>query len=136
MAVIQTILYKGDLRCEAVHEPSHANLITDAPADNMGKGESFSPTDLVGTALATCILTTMAIAARKNGAELGPGRAHVEKHMTSTSPRCIARLVVAITVSGINDPVLRTKIEQAGHACPVHLSLHPDVEQVVTVTWE
>ncbi len=134
--VRQTILYKGDLRCEAVHDLSGTKLITDAPVDNMGRGESFSPTDLTVTSLATCILTTMAIAARKLGAELGPGRASVEKHMSTRPPRRIAKIVCAITVSGIADKSVREKLENAAQLCPVHMSLHPDIEQAITIDWE
>lgn len=134
--VLQNIKYQGGLRCEAEHAPSKTKLITDAPVDNMGKGESFSPTDLVATALTTCVLTTMAIAARKYGLELGPCTASVEKHMATTSPRRIAKLVCNVTASGIDDAHLREKIELAAHKCPVHMSLHPDIEQAITINWQ
>lgn len=134
--VTQRITYEGDLRCTATHDPSGSSLLTDAPLDNMGKGENFSPTDLLVTSLSTCVLTTMAIAAKKLGAELGPGTATVEKHMTQKSPRRIAKIICAVTVSGIADKATREKVEQAAHACPVHLSLHPDIEQVIEIKWE
>lgn len=134
--VTQTIRYIGDLHCEAVHEPSGTQLITDAPKDNMGKGESFSPTDLVATALATCILTTMAIAARRYGVELGLSTAQVEKHMATAPPRRIAKLVCRITASGVSDTALQAKLERAAHQCPVHLSLHPEIEQLIFINWE
>lgn len=134
--VVQNIVYQGDLRCEATHTPSQVKLVTDAPLDNMGKGESFSPTDLMATALSTCLITTMAIAARKYNLELGPCSATVEKHMATTSPRRIAKLVCHITASGIEDANLRKRIEAAAQACPVHQSLHPDVEQTITITWQ
>lgn len=136
MAVTQTIIYEGDLRCRAVHDQSQTTLITDAPLDNQGKGESFSPTDLTATALATCLLTTMAIAARKNGVDLGRCEARIEKHMTPSPPRRIARLACHITARGIEDPKMRKKLEEAAQACPVHLSLHPGIEQAISIAWE
>ncbi len=134
--VSQTIHYVGNLRCEAVHDPSATQLITDAPKDNMGQGESFSPTDLMGTALATCILTTMAIAARKWGVELGISHATINKEMTIGLPRRLAKLSCQITVSGIADVEIRQKIEEIGYNCPVHLSLHSEVLQIITIDWK
>ena len=88
--------YEGELHCTARHEPSGNTLVTDAPRDNQGRGEAFSPTDLVATAFATCIATTMAIMARKHGHELGALRYEVTKEMTATPPRSIARLAATI----------------------------------------
>ena len=96
MAVKVSCEYLGDLRVRAVHGPSGTTLVTDAPTDNHGKGESFSPTDLAGTALATCIATIMAIQARTLGIELKGMKLDVEKHMTAQPPRRIAKLDVAI----------------------------------------
>src|SRR6201999_2144882 len=90
--------YQGELHCKAVHEPSGTELTTDAPKDNQGRGESFSPTDLVATALGTCILTTMAIMARTLGVSIDGATAAVEKEMTATGPRKIARLGVTVRV--------------------------------------
>ena len=87
------VTYDGELRCSAVHGPSGMTLFTDAPVDNQGKGAAFSPTDLVATALATCMATTMGIAARKHALGIDGTRIHIEKHMTSSPPRRIARLV-------------------------------------------
>ncbi len=120
--------YTGGLRCEAKHGPSGSVLLTDAPVDNMGKGEAFSPTDLVGTALGTCILTTMAIVAERNGIVFGEARVHVIKEMTSTPPRRIARLPVRLEMPAGLSTEARSKLEHAAHACPVHQSLHPEVE--------
>src|SRR6478609_7804446 len=92
---IETV-YEGDLRCRAVHGPSKCELVTDAPADNMGKGESFSPTDLVATALATCIATTIGIVAKRKGFEVPSMRVHVEKHMSTDSPRRIVRMPIKL----------------------------------------
>lgn len=134
--VKQTIFYKGDLRCEAVHGPSKTALNTDAPVDNMGKGESFSPSDLLTTAFATCVLTTMAITAKKQGIELGPSSAEIEKHMTTQPPRRVAKIVCRMTLSGIDDPDLRETLEEIAHTCPVELSLHPDIEREVSIKWQ
>ncbi len=136
MTVKQIIVYTGDLRCRAIHEPSQTEMITDAPVDNMGKGESFSPTDLVATSLASCLLTTLAIVAKRNKIELGPSRAEIEKHMTAAPPRRIAKLVCRITASGPTDPTMRKKLEAVLHSCPTHLSLHPDVIQDISIVWE
>jgi putative redox protein len=130
-----SINYTGDLHCEAVHTASQSRLATDAPVDNMGRGETFSPTDLLATSLATCIMTTMAIIARKNGLELGPMSAQVEKHMSTTAPRRISRIVIALTVPVSASHPLRETLEKAAHHCPVHLSLHPEVEQALTLSW-
>ncbi len=120
--------YTGALRCEAKHGPSGSTLLTDAPVDNLGKGEAFSPTDLVGTALGTCILTTMGIVAQRNGYPFEEAKVHVVKEMTTSPPRRIARLVVQLDMPGGLSTEARSKLEHTAHACPVHRSLHPDVE--------
>ena len=125
MAVTFTITYRGGLRCEAEHGPSKTALITDAPTDNHGRGESFSPTDLIATGLATCMLTTMAIVHGKEVALEG-ATAVAEKHM-SPPPRKIARLVVKVTMPRGIPKAARAKIEATAPACPVVRSLHPDV---------
>jgi putative redox protein len=127
--------YEGDLHCSAVHGPSGTEIGTDAPKDNQGRGESFSPTDLVATALGTCILTTMGILARTLQIDISAATATVDKEMTSAPPRRIERLTVKIQMpAGISEEN-RVKLERAAHACPVHKSLHPDVEQVLDFTW-
>jgi putative redox protein len=120
--------YDGRLRTTAIHEPSQTTLSTDAPKDNEGLGASFSPTDLVATALATCTLTTMAILARREGIPIEGATARVEKHMVATPRRRIGRLPVVITIPGRLDDVQRRKLEAAAKSCPVHASLHPDVD--------
>jgi putative redox protein len=130
-----TAKYEGDLCCTAVHGPSSATLSTDAPKDNEGLGRYFSPTDLVATALATCILTTMGIVARRHGIELKGARAKVEKHMQS-SPRRIARLPVELHVAGAFTAEQKKLLEATAHACPVHKSLHPDIDAPITVHWD
>ena len=127
--------YEGDLCCTAVHGPSEATLQTDAPKDNEGLGRYFSPTDLVATALATCILTTMGIVARRRGIDLKGASASVEKHMNA-SPRRIGRLPVALTISGSYTDEQRKVLENAAATCPVHKSLHPDIDAAITFDWQ
>lgn len=116
-------LYGGELRCTARHEPSGSLLDTDAPTDNQGKGERFSPTDLVATALATCILTVMGIVAQRHGWSLEGTTARVEKTMTSSGVRKIALLEVWITLPAGLEEEARALLQQAGEGCPVKRSL-------------
>jgi putative redox protein len=127
--------YQGDLHCKAVHAPSGIALTTDAPKDNQGRGETFSPTDLVATALGSCILTTMGIMARTLDVEISGATAVVEKEMTSTAPRMIERLTVRIHMPHPLSPENQLKLERAAHACPVHRSLHPDVQMPIEFVW-
>ena len=117
------ITYRGELRCEARHTPSGVTLVTDAPADNQGRGESFSPTDLVATALATCVATIMGIYAQRHDIDLAGMRVRVEKHMVADPHRRIGRLPVIIDVPVQLDERHRTAIEEAAHHCPVHHSI-------------
>ncbi|HZZ38364.1 MAG TPA: OsmC family protein [Acidobacteriaceae bacterium] len=126
--------YQGDLHCRAVHGPSGVELSTDAPKDNQGRGESFSPTDLVATALGTCMLTTMGLLARTLGIDIAGATATVEKEMTPP-PRRIQRLTVRIHVPHTIDTENQQKLERAAHTCPVQRSVHPDVETPVTFRW-
>ena len=127
--------YEGQLRCSATHGPSGASLQTDAPKDNMGKGEAFSPTDLVATALGTCMLTTMGIVAQRNDIVMTGATASVTKEMVTQPSRRIGRLGVTITVPGTFSEDDRKRLEGAALACPVHKSLHPDVQIPVTFDW-
>ena len=110
-------------------------MVTDSPVDNEGKGESFSPTDLAATSLGTCMLTIMGIAARRLGVDLGETTVNVVKEMTSQPPRRIARLTVVFTIPLAASHEKREVLENAARSCPVHLSLHPDVEQVMRSEW-
>jgi putative redox protein len=130
-----SITYRGDLRCEAVHGPSGVRLVTDAPVDNQGKGESFSPTDLVATAYGTCMSTIMGIVARREGIALEGMRIEVEKHMTPALPRRIARLVLRFAMPGGIARDARGKLEAASRTCPVALSLHPDVQVEISFAY-
>lgn len=129
------IVYQGDLRCEATHGPSGNKLFTDAPVDNHGKGESFSPTDLVATALGSCMMTIMGIVAQRHNLDLRGSTVTVQKEMVQLPVRRIGKLSVQIHVPRDLSPEDRQRLEQAAHACPVCKSLHPDVQTPVTFTW-
>lgn len=133
--VTMQLEYQGELHCKAVHGPSQTELNTDAPKDNQGRGASFSPTDLVATALGTCMLTTMGILARTLNVDMAGATAVVEKEMTSAPPRKIQRLTVRIRMPRPLGEEDQVKLERAAHACPVARSLDPAVEQVVEFTW-
>lgn len=130
-----TAHYTGELHTEATHGPSGAVLATDAPVDNQGKGEAFSPTDLVATALLTCILTTMGIQARTLGVSIDGARGEVTKEMQTERPRRIRRLAVTIHMPPGLDEKARTVLERAAHTCPVHTTLGENVEMPVTLHW-
>jgi putative redox protein len=130
MAVVTDVLYKGGLHCTANHGPSGNTITTDAPVDNGGKGEAFSPTDLVAAALGTCIITVMALVAQRSGIDLTGTRIHVIKEMASVPVRRIKTLTVTITLPRgvVISNADRKKLENTAYACPVKKSLHPDVE--------
>jgi len=130
-----TSSYEGGLRCRAVHGPSGTTLVTDAPVDNHGKGESFSPTDLVATALGACMMTIMGIVAERHGLDLTGMTAETEKVMTSAPPRRIASLRTRLTIPLPADHPQRQLLEQAAHTCPVHKSLHPEIDAAIEFAW-
>jgi putative redox protein len=132
-----SVKYEGDLHCLAIHEPSRAELCTDAPTDNLGKGEAFSPTDLAATSLGVCMLTTMAIVAMKQSLDLDLSgtRAIVRKHMTTKPPRRIQRLEVSMEIPLPATLPSRARLEEAALNCPVALSLHPEIEKTVSFSW-
>jgi putative redox protein len=125
--------YEGTLRCLAVHGPSGSTLHTDAPADNQGRGEAFSPTDLVATALATCILTIMGITAERHGIAMEGCEARVEKSMSTSGVRRIADLSVWITLPPDLEESQRELLRRAGEGCPVKRSLEGSV--AMTLHW-
>jgi putative redox protein len=129
------LAYSGELRCSAVHGPSGKTLITDAPVDNHGKGESFSPTDLVATALGSCMMTVMGIVAERKQLNLSGMKVRVEKHMSADSPRRIVKLPVVIVMPLPSDHPERALLEAAALGCPVHHSLHADIEKPVSFEW-
>jgi len=122
------VQYEGDLHCRAVHGPTGTTLMTDAPPDNQGKGESFSPTDLVGTAMGTCMLTIMGIYARRKGIDMNGSRVEVLKEMVADPARRIGRLTATFTLPAQLTTIQRAALENAARGCPVHHSLHPDVQ--------
>ena len=130
------IEYPGQLKCIARHEPSGTTLITVPPKDNMGDGSSFSPTDLMATALGTCIITTMAIAANKHGIDLSGATVRVQKIMSTTPPRRIAKLPVVITITQQIAADMRPRLEAAANACPVHQTISHDTEMPITFHWK
>ncbi len=127
--------YQGSLRCQARHAPSGSQLSTDAPVDNQGKGESFSPTDLVAAALGTCMLTTMGIVAARHGWDLAGSSASVEKEMVSDPARRIGRLTVVLRMPGALDERARSTLERTALTCPVHKSLASAVEIPLRFEW-
>jgi putative redox protein len=127
--------YEGTLRTRARHGPSGSGLATDAPRDNEGRGEAFSPTDLLATALGSCMLTTMGIVARRHAWPLEGGRVRVEKHMITGSDRRVGRLVVDFALPAAVPEAARAVLERAAHTCPVHRSLHPEVQVEVRFDW-
>ncbi len=133
--VPQTFVYRSGLRCEATHGPSKSRLITDAPTDNHGKGESFSPTDLVVTALSTCMITTMGIAVEHEGVQLDGTTVYAEKHMSADPPRRIARIVVRIDFARGIPVKERSRLEHIARTCPVFRSIHPDIQVDLTLNY-
>lgn len=129
------IAYQGQLRCEAEHQPSKTKIYTDAPADNNGKGESFSPTDLVATALGACMLTVMGIAAEKLKLDLSGAKVTVEKEMVQNPVRRIGKLTVVLNLPNRFDDITKKKLESIALSCPVHKSLHPDVAMPIKFVW-
>lgn len=130
-----TAKYLGDLRTECVHVASGTKLVTDAPVDNQGKGEAFSPTDLCATALAACAMTIIGIYGRSHDVDVTGTTIEVTKTMNA-NPRRIGKIEVVFTMPDREyTDKQKLLIERAAHTCPVHLSLHPDVEQVFTFKW-
>lgn len=129
--------YIGGLRAESTHLQSGTMILTDAPTDNMGKGEAFSPTDLVATALGTCIITTMSIFGQKEDIDFAGSSLTGTKVMTQEGPRKIAKIILEITLkTNIElDLEQKAKYERIANTCPVARSLHPDLEQVVSIVW-
>jgi uncharacterized OsmC-like protein len=133
--MISKVVYKGNLRTEATHLRSGNVIITDAPLDNHGKGEAFSPTDLASTSLASCILSIMGIAANTHNINIEGATADVIKVMDS-DPRRIKTIEVTIQMPDNNYTDKEKKIlEKAAHHCPVGLSLHPDTEEILIINW-
>jgi len=127
--------YLGDLRCEAIHIKSGSGIITDAPVDNKGKGQSFSPTDLLATSLATCMITVMGIAANQHGLNIDDLECEVTKIMAA-NPRRVAEIIVDFRFAKDDfDDKQRQILQDAAYSCPVALSIHPDLKKTVNFSF-
>ena len=126
--VKMSMVYEGDLRCRLKHGPSGSEIVTDAPVDNQGKGAAFSPTDLVAAALGSCMLTVMGIAARKSNINMDGATTDVQKEMVTEPIRRIGKIHVKIVMPKGIEPGKREFLEKIAHTCPVHKSLHPDLQ--------
>lgn len=128
------VTYTGQLSTESVHLQSGTTIITDAPTDNNGKGQAFSPTDMVANSLATCMFTIMGIKANQLEISFDGSTAAVTKVMQA-DPRRIGKIVVVFDMNLKTDPKTQTILERAGLTCPVFLSLHPEIEKDITFNW-
>jgi uncharacterized OsmC-like protein len=128
------VTYLGDLRTSSIHIQSGSEIISDAPVDNNGKGEAFSPTDTVANALASCMLTIMGIKARDMGVALEGTIAEVTKLMQA-APRKISGIKITFNMQSDADEKSRTILERAAVTCPVYLSLNPDIEKDIVFNW-
>ena len=125
----------GDLRTSSVHLQSGTEILSDAPVDNKGKGEAFSPTDTVANALASCMMTIMGIKARDLEVDLKGSTAEVVKIMNA-EPRRIGAVEIVFQMQGTDDQKNKTILERAAITCPVYLSLHPEIEKRITFNWK
>ncbi|MFA7445953.1 MAG: OsmC family protein [Flavobacteriaceae bacterium] len=128
------VTYTGGLRTKSVHLQSGTEIITDAPTDNNGKGEAFSPTDMVANSLATCMFTIMGIKANQMEINFDGSTASVTKIMRS-EPRMISKIIVEFDMKLRADEKTKTILERAALNCPVYLSLHPDIQKEVSFNW-
>lgn len=126
------VTYEGNLRTTAIHLQSNNQIITDAPVDNHGRGEAFSPTDLLATSLACCMMTVMGIKAESMGLDLAGSTADVTKVMI-TDPRRVGEIDVVMTVKGVSDDKDKIILTNTAMTCPVAKSLHPDIVQNVKI---
>ena len=129
------VTYLGDLRTSSVHLQSGSEIISDAPIDNNGKGEAFSPTDTVANGLASCMFTMMGIKARDLEIDLSGSTAEVTKVMAA-DPRRISEIHVIFNLDVLVDEKTKTILERIGNTCPVHYSLHPDIKKVIVYNWK
>ncbi|MDB9754937.1 OsmC family protein [Winogradskyella sp.] len=129
------VTYLGNLRTESIHLKSNNTFITDAPTDNHGKGEAFSPTDTVATGLASCMLTVMGIKADGMQVDISGTTAEVTKTMQS-NPRRISKIEVVIKLPFSADTKTQKILEHTANTCPVHYSLHPDIVKHITFNWQ
>lgn len=132
--ITSNVVYKGALRTASVHLRSGNEIITDAPVDNNGKGEAFSPTDTVATALASCMLTIMGVKANVNNINIDGASADVTKTM-GVDPRRITKIEVVFTLPFSFDEKTKSILEKAALTCPVYYSVHPDIEKDIKFNW-
>ncbi len=130
-----TVNYIGGLRTESTHIDSGTKITTDAPLDNHGKGEAFSPTDMVANSLATCMLTVMGIKANAMNVIMDGSSAEITKIM-SAEPRMISKIIVVVKMNCDADEKTRTILERTATTCPVNLSLNPAIDRDVTFEWK
>lgn len=129
------VTYLGDLRTTSIHVQSGSEIISDAPLDNNGKGEAFSPTDTVANALASCMMTIMGIKARDMQVDLKGSTAEVTKIMNA-EPRRIGAIAIVFEMVGVTEPKNKTILERAAMTCPVFLSLNSEIEKRITFNWK
>ena len=129
------VTYLGDLRTKSIHVQSGSEIISDAPLDNNGKGEAFSPTDTVANALASCMMTIMGIKARDLGVDFIGSTAEVTKIMNA-EPRRIGAIEIAFEMQGVADEKNKTILERAAMTCPVFLSLSSEIEKKIIFNWK
>lgn len=129
------VTYLGGLRTSSIHVQSGSEIMSDAPLDNNGKGEAFSPTDTVANALASCMMTIMGIKAADLTVDMAGANAEVTKIMNA-EPRRIGVIEIIFNLVGTNDPKNRAILERAALTCPVFLSLHPDIEKRISFNWK
>ncbi len=129
------VTYLGDLRTSSIHINSGSEIISDAPLDNNGKGEAFSPTDTVANGLATCMFTVMGIKARDMEVDLSNSTAEVTKIMAA-EPRRISEIHIVFNLNVSVDEKTKTILERTANTCPVHYSLHPDIKREITFNWK
>jgi uncharacterized OsmC-like protein len=127
--------YEGDLHCSAIHMPSGNTLVTDAPLDNSGRGQAFSPTDLLATALGSCMATVIGIVAKRKEIAVEGMTVTVRKFMSEDMPRRIKRLELDLAIPLPASHPDRKLLESAARGCPVHHSIHPEIEVVMNWTW-
>lgn len=130
------INYSGELHSTAKHIPSGAIIETDAPVDNQGKGEAFSPTDLCASSLGVCMLTILGIVAKNNDIELGAVKGKVKKEMSNDMPRRISKISISFEIPLPSSHLKKDLIEEAMLNCPVHHSLHPEIEKEIVFNWQ
>ena len=128
--------YEGDLHCSAIHGPSGNILVTDAPVDNNGRGQAFSPTDLLATALGSCMATVIGIVAKRKEIAVEGMAVTVRKFMSDDQPRRVKRLELDLVMPLPASHPDRKLLESAARGCPVHHSIHPDIEVVMNWTWQ